>query len=178
MKIPLRTLVSAVALLAIVGCSKSYVVTRPLEEPLATPIMIEVGEITDDLPADMEEEKKPTLEDLDKLRRYLEEEIAERELWRLAVDTGDDPNYEVTASLLEYKRGSGVLRFLVGFGAVNARATMTVQLIDRETGSVAFSGNFYGKVSSWSESGDEMFRRIARDFAKELDKQLKNVSGS
>jgi len=169
---------AALALLAIVGCSKSYVVTRPLDEPLRTPIVIGVGDITDDLPSDMPEEKKPTAEDLGKLRRYLDEEIAKRDRWRLASEPDDSLNYEVQASLLEYKRGSGALRFLIGFGAGNARATMTLKLIDRTTGKVAFSGNFYGTVSSWAEGGDQMFRRIAHDFAKVLDKQLESLSRS
>lgn len=172
-----RTFMAALALLTVVGCAKSYVVTRPVDHPLETPVVIGIGEITDDLPADVPQEKKPTDTDLSKLRRYLEEEIAKRKLWTLAVGPGDSLNYEIRASLLEYKRGSGALRFLVGFGAGNARTTMALKLVDKKSGAVAFSGNFKGVVTDWATTGDQMFRKIAADFAKALEKQLKSVAG-
>jgi len=172
----LRLAIGVLALLVAAGCSKPYLITRPLDQPLSTPVVIGVGAITDDLPADTPEDKKPTAEDLDKLRHYLEDEIDKRETLRLAAEADDGRNYEVDASLLKYSRGSGALRFLVGFGAGTARATLTLELVDKDTDAVVFSGNFTGVVKSWAEGGDKMFKMIAANFAKELDKQLKSLA--
>ena len=43
---------------------------------------------------------------------------------------------------------------------------------------VVFAGNFSRTISDWTSSGDEKYRYIARDFAKELKKQLKKIKES
>ncbi len=161
------------ALLLVLGCAKSYVVTRPLGQPLSSPVTIRVGEITDGLPMDMPQEQKPDPGDLEKFRKYLAEEIGQVKGIRMAEEPGDSLGYEVRGSLLEYARGSGALRFFVGFGAGAARATTALELVDRDSGRVVFSANLHGDVTAW-ESGDEMYRKIAADFARELEKQLRS----
>jgi hypothetical protein len=160
-----------VALLLAPGCAKNYVITNPLGAPLPAPMKCAVGDIADGLPADMEQGKKPTAEDVQKLRRHLEEEIANRRLAEIFPSDNPAAAYEITGSVLEYKRGSGALRFIVGFGAGNAKATVGLKLIDRQTGATIYGGNFSGTVSSGLEGGDQAFRRIAKDFAKALKKE-------
>ncbi len=167
---------ATVALLMVLGCAKSYVVTRPLGQPLVSPIAIRVGEITDGLPTDMPQEQKPGAGDLEKFRKFLAEEIEQVKGVRIAEEPGDSLGYEVRGSLLEYARGSGALRFFVGFGAGAARATTALELVDRESGRVVFSANLRGDVTAW-ETGDEMFRKIAAGFARELEKQLRSARG-
>ena len=162
----------SVAVLLLAGCAKNYVVTQPLGQALAAPVTIVVAEVTDELPVDMPPERKPRPEDTQKLRRHLVEAITDRNIGTVQ-ETGADALYEVRCSLLEYKRGSGAARFFIGFGVGNARTTVALKLVDRKSGGEVFGGNFYGKVSSWAEGGDQMFRRVSKSFAKELAKQMK-----
>jgi len=80
-------------------------------------------------------------------------------------------------TVLEYTKGSGVVRYLIGFGAGKAAVTMELKLVSVSTGQVLFSGNFRQQVGSWTESGDECWERIAKEFAKELEKQNNKLGG-
>jgi curli biogenesis system outer membrane secretion channel CsgG len=91
----------------------------------------------------------------------------------VAADEG--ANLEVTGSILEYKKGSGWLRFFIGFGAGNAVVNTELRLVDASSGKLLFSGNFKQKVSGWGETGDATWKRIAKDFAKALEKQNKKL---
>ncbi len=82
--------------------------------------------------------------------------------------------YEITGSILGYKAGSGFLRFMIGFGAGSAKMLTHLELRDTTNDQTIFGGNFEGTVKSWAESGSEMFKRVARDFSKELEKQFKS----
>jgi hypothetical protein len=164
------------ATLALVpGSAKNYLVTNPLGAPLATPAICSVGEIADELPADVEQGKRPSAESVQKLKRFIEDEVAKRELMQILPPGDAAAGYEIIGSFLEYKRGSGALRFIVGFGAGNAKATLGLRLVEKQTGTTLYGGHFTATVSSGLESGDEAFERIAKDFAKELDKQMEKV---
>jgi hypothetical protein len=174
----LQSKVSALALGVLIllsGCAKKYVVTTELITPIAPPIGCTTGAIVDELPASMAEGQKPTAEDVAKLKRYIEEEVAQKGLARFLPPGDPNVAYEVSGSFLEFKRGSGIVRFFIGFGLGSANATIGLRLVDTRSGAVLFAGNFTGNVSSWAEGGDTMFRRIAGDFAKELAKQLKKL---
>jgi len=170
MRSMLRVLAWAVVALGVSGCAKMYVITHPLAAPLAQPVTIAIGEIGDELPADLAA-KKPRPEDFQKLRLRLIEAIAGCKSVQV-VEAGDQALYEVQGSFLEYARGSGAARFFIGFGVGNARVTLGLRLLERASGATLFAGNFKGEVASWAESGDAMFRQVASDFAKELAKQL------
>ena len=169
----LRFVVAALAGVLVAGCAKTYMITQPLAQPLVKPITFVIAEVKDELPTDMPAEKKPRAEDLQKLQRYLGEEIASRRIGQLVDSSGAEPTYEVQGSLLEYKRGSGAARFFIGFGVGRAHATVGLKLVDRKTGTQVFAGNFYGDVASWTQSGDQTFRTVSKNFAKELEKQMK-----
>jgi uncharacterized protein DUF4410 len=175
MKRTLAVLGCALVLLVLAGCAKTYLITQPLSQPLASTTTIGVGDIKDELPSDMPADKKPRAEDVRKLKRFLIEEIGDRRIAAVAMEDSSARGYEVRGSLLEYKRGSGAVRFFVGFGLGNAKATVSLKLVDTATGATVFGGNFYGQVSSWAEAGDQTFRKIAKNFAKELQKQLKTA---
>jgi hypothetical protein len=81
--------------------------------------------------------------------------------------------YEVAGGVLGYKEGSGFLRFMVGFGAGSGKILTHLELRDLASGETIYGGNFEGTVTSWAESGSEMLRTVARDFAKELEKQFR-----
>jgi hypothetical protein len=168
----LLTLVLAAALLGAGGCAKQYVVTTPLAATLAAPAQFAVGDISDQLPADLEAGKRPSAEDIQKFKRYIAEEIHERRV-DLVQAEGDSARYEVTGSLLDYSRGSGALRFFVGFGAGKAKVLTQLRLVDRSSGATVFAGNFEGMVTDWSQSGDQMFRLVAKNFAKEATRGMK-----
>ncbi len=162
----------ALLLLAVAagGCAKNYVITTPLAGLLSQPAQFEVGEIADQLPADLEADKRPTAEDMAKFRTYIAEEIGKREIG-FTEEYGGGARYEVTGSLLEYKRGSGTLRFFIGFGAGSAKVTTQLKLVDKTSGETLFAGNFTGTVTGWADSGDKMFRQVAADFSNELAKK-------
>lgn len=172
----LLCLLSLATAFLVAGCAKQYVVLQPLDTALEAPATIGIGEIKDELPVDMEVEKKPKEEDMAKLRRFLGEEISKKEMpWTVVTAPGGNASYEVQGSFLEFKRGSGAARFFIGFGVGSAKATVGLKLVDKSTGATVFSGNFTGQVTSWAEGGEQTFRRIAKNFAKELEKQSKGL---
>jgi hypothetical protein len=150
-------------------------VTQSLSARLDRGRACSIGEITENLPADVEAEDKPPLEDVNQFRDYLRLEVTTREIFRYIGDMTDNPDYEVTGNILAYKRGSGAVRFLIGFGLGNAKITVELKLRNTATGEILFAGNFKQSVSSGLESGMDMYRRVAKDFARELSKQQKKL---
>jgi hypothetical protein len=160
--------------LIIFGCA-NYKITHELEQPIDREGVCYIGEIHDELPLDFEEEDKPSLEKIDMFRDYLRIKLQERGIFRAVELMNPEGEYEITGGLLEFRKGSGVARFFIGFGAGNARLTTRLSLLDRNTGQVLFAGTFKQEVSSWMEEGDLIFQRAANDFAKALEKQLKKL---
>lgn len=157
------------------GCTKSYKIIQDLEAPLPDMAICTIGAIVDELPTDVEEDKKPPLEDIEKFKHYLDEEITEAEILRMS-DLGDpSAQYEIRGEILEYKRGSGTMRALFGALAGSAYVTVNLELVDKAANVVAFSGSFKGAVTHYSEAGDAMFLRVAKDFTKVLSKRLKKL---
>ncbi|HUU46062.1 MAG TPA: DUF4410 domain-containing protein [Acidobacteriota bacterium] len=160
--------------LVVTGCTK-YKVTQPLSEPIDRAAACTIGQLEDRLPPDTEDEDKPPLEDIDKFAGYLRAELEKRNIFAQINTWDSEAEYEINGAILTYRRGSGAVRFLIGFGLGNAEVTVELHLRNRTTGATLFSGNFKRNVSSGMESGIEMYKRIAKDFAKELDKQLKQI---
>lgn len=169
-------LLTMVVVLLASGCAKQYVITYDLAEPLESPARVQVGKIGDQLPSNVDEEDKPSAEDIGKFQRYLAEELSRLKTDIQVIQAGD-ASYEVTGGIMEYTKGSGFLRFLIGFGAGSAKVLTELKVVEVATGDVVFAGNFEGSVTSWAEGGDEMFRKVARNFAKELEKQHKREAG-
>ena len=91
-----------------------------------------------------------------------------------------DAQYVIEGSILQFKKGSGLVRALIGFGIGSAKVTTELKLIRRakspeEQDKVIFAGNFKQTVSDWLESGDKIFERVAKDFAKVLKKRMKKI---
>lgn len=84
--------------------------------------------------------------------------------------------YTIVGSLLEYKKGSGVARFLIGFGAGNAKTTLSLKVVDNESGSVVFAASLSETISSGMEKGDKAYERIGKNFAKALKKEMKRLA--
>lgn len=173
-KITIALLLVTVLLMA--GCVKRYVVTTHLTQPLEESANTRIGTFSDDLPIDMKAEDKPSMEDIAKFKNYIIEEINDKGLLIADLDV-TKPRYEVVGSIFEFKKGSGALRFFIGFGAGKAKLVAELKLVDMTTGKVLFAGNFKSETSSWSESGEKIFRQIAQDFAKELEKQQSKING-
>ncbi len=162
--------------LSLASCTQRYVVTTPLEAPLPQPIQCRIGAIIDGLPVGFEEDKKPTAEEIDEFKANLQEQL-NKGGWLTISELQDTTTteYAVTGSINEYKRGSGVARFFIGFGAGTARVRCTLQLTDASTQTVLFGGEFSGSVSDWSANGRQMFTQVAKDFAKAIDKGMSKL---
>lgn len=160
--------------LIVCGCA-TYKITHELDRPIDKTAFCEVGEIADELPAGFDEEDKPTFEQIDNFRRHLRNALEEERIFS-SVDLGSvGGDYEVTGGIRDFKKGSGFVRFLGLFGAGNARIMAALRLEDRETREVLFAGNFRKEVTSFAEKGDVMFERVAKDFAKALEKAIKKL---
>jgi len=161
-------------LLIVCGCA-TYKITHELDRPIDKTAFCEVGEIADELPAGFDEEDKPTFEQIDEFKRHLRNALEEKRIFS-SVDLGSlGGEYEVTGGIRDFKKGSGFVRFLGLFGAGNARVMVALRLEDRSTGETLFAGNFRKEVTSYLEKGDVMFERVAKDFAKALEKSIKKL---
>ena len=166
-----KLLVAALLLLSgLVSCA-NYVITRPLERDIEPPPTITIGAIDDGLPVNMPADKKPTLEEIANLKTYIFNEMNSNAVFDFLDDYDSTARYEVSGRITEFKRGSGALRFFIGFGLGNARLLMTLEIYDREIGQPIFAGSFKAEVSDWATNGDRIYRNIARDFAKAFRKQ-------
>jgi hypothetical protein len=161
-------------ILIVCGCA-NYKITHELEQPIKEKMFCYVGEIKDELSADFDEEDKPTFEQIDKFRRYLRNALEEKLIFSAVELRNPEAEYEVTGGIRDFKKGSGFVRFLGLFGAGNAKVMAALRLEDRNTSEILFAGNFRAEVSSYLEEGDIMFERVAKDFAKELSKQIKKL---
>ena len=169
-------LILIAALFLFSGCTKRYVVTAHLKVPVVTQTVCAMGAFSDNLPLNTKEEDKPSMEDINKLKMIIVNEINERDIFITSEDPLN-PKYEIRGAILEFKKGSGTLRFLIGFGAGNAKLVTSINLVEVATGDIVFGGNFTSIVSDGLESGAKIFQQTAEDFAKELEKQIKAVSG-
>lgn len=169
-RLTVLALILVLSAVMVSGCAKPYAITTSLDASLEQPAGFRVGTINDALPPDLDLEDRPSAEDIDKFEQFLIEEIENRKL-NLELDNGEYCGYEINASLLDYKKGSGFLRFLIGFGAGGSKVVTEVKLVDLGTGETVFGGNFDGKISSWMEKGSSMFKSVARNFSKALEKQ-------
>jgi hypothetical protein len=175
MRVSQKFLLSALVclLLATVGCAK-YKITHELESPIPIMNTCKIGSIVDELPAETPEHERPSWEDISTLENYLMEEFDKREIMKL-LGSSAETDFEIQGSILEYKKGSGVLRFFIGFGAGNAKVLLNLKLVNMSDGATVFGGNFSGTVSSWEESGDKIFKQVSKDFTKQLEKRLKKL---
>jgi hypothetical protein len=157
------------------GCGKPYIITQELKVPVSTNKTCAIGSIIDELPADFDAAKKPSEEEINKLKDCLYKAVEkERLLEMVGIDAGRI-DYKIQGSVLDYAKGSGFLRFMVGFGAGSAKVTIGLRLIDTKTDEIIYGGNFIGTVSSWAASGDQMFKIVSGNFVKELKKELKKM---
>ena len=170
MRLGLFALFALVVVLGASGCAEQFIITTDLAEPLQSPARFRVGSITDELPATVESKNKPSVEDIGKFKKYLGEELSSLNPDIQVIQIGDAA-YEVTGGIMQYKKGSGFLRFMIGMGAGSAKVLTQLKVVEVATGETLFAGNFEGSVTDWTETGDMMFRKIARDFAKELKAQ-------
>ncbi len=161
-----------IALLA-VGCTKRYVITDELYAPLPEQSVLSIGAIVDDLPMDMTEDEKPTAEHISMFKSKLLERIEKKDIFSAVSISNDSANYILRGSITEYKEGSGLMRALIGFGAGSSKLAVTLEMRDARSGQLVFGGNYTGQVSDWGVKGEKMFDSIAKDFAKSLDKALK-----
>lgn len=164
------------SLIILGGCTKPYMITTELEKPLNSGSFCIIEDMKDELPIDFPEEKKPTREALDKFNDYLIQELEKTELFRsVAFTFPSEIKYRVSGSILDYKAGSGFLRFLFGMGIGSAKVIVSLKLQDVETGEIIFSGNFDGVVSHWADTGDKVYKQVAQNFAKTIKKKHKEL---
>jgi hypothetical protein len=155
------------------SCSP-YVITTPLEHPLRHDATCAIGDITDALPQDMSLESRPSLEEINRLKDEIDYALADREIFAM-LGLGENTDYAVEGRIIEFKRGSGTVRFFIGFGLGNARLVVSLKLVDRSENKTIFSGNFRAEVSDWATKGDVIYKSVAANFAKALKKELDKI---
>ena len=170
----LASLILSLVLLG--GCTKRYTITCDLHDYFTPDKTCVIGAITDELPLGTEEGEKPTAEDIAKFKNYLSEEIERQDIIKLLGQNADSTDYEIRGSVLDYKKGSGVVRAFISVGLGDAKCVMNLRLVDKTTGLTVFGGNFTAIVNSWTESGDKVYKQVSKDFTKELKKQLKKLA--
>ena len=173
-------LFAVMAILIAGGCAKNYRITQELEAPIDRLGIASIGVITNELIQDFEDGDKLTIEQIDAFKIHLSSQLRKKELFSAIAHDEPDVEYVVKGSILDYKKGSGFVRFLIGFGVGNAKVTTELKLIKKakspeEQDEIIFAGNFKQTVSSWAESGDKILERVAKDFAKVLEKRLKKI---
>ena len=151
------------------GCSKPYTITDYLLEPIQDPATCGIEYIEVAYPIESGKEM-PSMGDMEKFRHYIWQELASKNIFAEVAHDYPNPKYLVIGTILDYKKGSGAVRYLVGWGVGDAKLLVKIELIDIKKNQIAFSGQFEGKVSDWGESGDKIFRQAAQNFAKELAK--------
>jgi hypothetical protein len=158
----------------VISCTP-YKITTPLDAPLKPSPTCAIGEITDDLPLDMDLEAKPTLEEIAILKDELDKQLENNKTFEM-LGFSAHTMYEVSGSLIDFKRGSGVARFFIGFGVGNAKITAALRLVDKaDNNKVVFAGNFSATIANWSVKGSEMYKIIAKNFAKAIKKEIKRI---
>lgn len=169
-------LVALSLLIALCACTK-HVITTELEKPLHDNPSYFFAQLEDQLPQDTKAEDKPTAEELSKFKDLIITELMKQGLIAKSSSSSGKIPYELRGAVLSYKAGSGFLRFLFGAWVGAAKMTVSLELYDNINQNVIFAGNFTQKVTSWLESRDEMYKRIAKDFAKTLKKQREKITG-
>jgi hypothetical protein len=160
-----------------VSCMPTYKLTQTLDYPISATSTCAIGAITDELP-EMDVEKKPTLEEVTSFKQHLHNKLNEYECLELIDDGEGETRYEISGGITEFKRGSGILRFLFGIFAGNAKLTVNLELEDKTTNEVIFGGKFWAEVGGgdWITPGNEVFEQVAKNFAKALLKQSKTIA--
>lgn len=146
-----------------------------MDSPMEIPVILRIGAIIDELPADMSVEEKPTTEEIAKFKDLLYEELAFVEFISMTDKETVDAIYEVRGEIIDFRRGSGVLRFAVGFGLGNSRLVVALKLVNTTTGEIFFAGNFADEVSTWLAQSDRVYESVAFDFARALKKHHKKA---
>lgn len=175
-----RRLVALLLLVVLVaGCANPYTIVRDLDAPVSEHATFSVVQITDNLPTTIDPGERPTQQQIDELRLEIAsalEELDDFDWNRIGAD--DAADYEIRGRLVDFAPGSGWVRFLIGFGAGTARITVVLELYSTWDDRVLFAGRYEAAVSSWAESGDVMYSRVAHAFADHIaDRQEELTSG-
>jgi len=155
------------------GCA-TYKVTKELEAPIQHSAC-KVSELTDVLPTSMDDEDRPTPAEIGHLETSIEQELTATGLFSAVGRYEDSSLYILNGTILAFRRGSGAVRFLIGFGLGDAKITVDLKLVERPSGSVIFAGNFSQTIGDWTEKGEKMYDKIARDFAKAIASRVKKL---
>jgi hypothetical protein len=165
---------AAVAVFATIGCGPPGVVTQPLVISVPPASRCSIGEITDALPADVPDEKRPPAGDIAKFRKHLYKALQKKNLFTVNELEDSRGDLEVTGSILDYKRGSAFVRLITLGLAGKSKAVVALSLVDKNTDSVVFSVNRGWVIATAEHTGDYMFELIAKDFATALAYAIKN----
>jgi len=163
----------SVCIFLLAGCTQ-FVITQSLEKTIDKKAGCSIGAITDELPNGFHEGGKPTMEAIDELKDQLYYSLADAGMFSAVRRDLKGADYEVSGSILDYRKGSGCIRFFLPMGG-EAKITLELRLVDLKTNEIIFSGNFKGMVSDWKVEGNDMFVQVASDFAYEMLEDLYEI---
>ena len=183
----ISVLTITIILLLSIGCSKKYVITTELSEAIEAKQNCLIGEIVNDLPIDLNPDKEFRDYYTFKLGAYLIEEINKKNIFSQIDYDNPEAKYIIEGNILDYNEGSGSVRYvnskmgifssIIGVDEGNAKLKVRLNVKNRESNIVIFEGIFDQTIKQWTESCDEAFKKVAKDFAKELKKQFENMGG-
>lgn len=81
------------------------------------------------------------------------------------------PALKLVGTITEFKKGSQMKRYLIGFGAGKTKIVASIKFVDRTTGDVVFEDQVDGKVIMGLAGGESM--GAAHGLAKEVAKVAK-----
>ncbi len=168
------TLIAAL-LLVCTSCSTRFTISQHLDTSITQSEKVIVTLMKDELPNAQEDKNRPNLEQVQKFREFVIKALKNRNVFS-TIDSLGDGDFEVRSSLVEFEKGDAMSRFLFG-GIFGKSGVMIVhmQLVNRQSGTVVFAGNFRAKATSWMETSGSSFQYVAIDFANALNKDLKGL---
>ena len=112
-----------------------------------------------------------------RLTEELVKELAGSERFTEVLREGESPSEEaaprvkLAGTVTEFKKGSQMKRYMIGFGAGKTKIKATIRFTDAASGDVVFEKDVYGKVIMGFAGGDSM--GAAHGLAKEVAKVAK-----
>ncbi len=144
-------------------------------EPLWTPLEINprfvIGNIEIDIDPELEGDQNPTTGEIDKLKAYIHWQMNHTYIFEVVGRGTKRVRYEIRGKVLRFRRGSAAERFLGLSITGRTYIVAELEIIDLQTGDIAFGGVFKSDLKRTDEKAEHVFDVVAENFSHELRKQ-------